>query len=333
MELTAKEWITDVTDLHLNKNYARAEYFGSKKEVFSYNENDKYNLKSLYDRIIKERTTDKDDTYSDDFSEVWEGARFRVHLFHHTNGWSVVIRVIRAEPLTIHELGLHDVEQVTNLVRTKGLVLFCGPTGAGKSTTLAAVSEYMASIATRGICVSIENPIEHLYSDELVYQREVGADLESEADGIKQAMRASPDTIIIGEIRDPRTATAAVQAAQTGHLVMATLHAESNVGCINRMWSYLDDQHDEMLTQCLQGIMTQHLVPSVYAGKSLLIYETLEVTRTAKSVLYGGSKALIRLAGEMHEQGRKTLAQVAQSYVQEGALDKRTADFFIRKTE
>lgn len=275
-------------------------------------------LSALYERIITEyRPTDARKVT--DASIDFQGSRWRCQVFHCHRGWACALR---RNPVSIphlqNDLGI-EIGQLTSLTESSGLIIFAGPTGAGKSTTMASLINYLSTKGQLGDTVTIEEPIEYTHSDLLIVQREVGVHVDSFHDGVHEAMRQFPKNIVIGEIRHPDTAEAAIQAGLTGHRVFATLHAENIAEVITRMYALLDDQHDELLPQALQGIVCQHLVHGIM-GKTHCIYETLHATSQVRSILNSGTSALPRLNHEMYQQRRKTLSEHARALVSSGQL-------------
>lgn len=286
-------------------------------------------LESLYNSIMADHQP-SDTTKVNDPSIQWDGDRWRCHIFHTDRGWGCAMR---RNPKTIphlqSNLGL-DLDKVLSLTNGVGLILIAGPTGGGKTTTLASIIDYLSTTNELGDTVTIEEPIEYTHSDPLISQREVGIDVASFHTGIHEAMRQFPKNIVIGEIRHPDTAEAAVQAGLTGHRVFATIHAKNIEEAINRMYALLNDQHDELLPQALQGIMCQHLVHAV-SGNTHCVYETLEVTSQVKSILAQGPAALPRVAHEMYQQQRKSLSEYAKSLVITGLLQPEEISRWVKE--
>ncbi|MBT7410560.1 MAG: Flp pilus assembly complex ATPase component TadA, partial [Methylococcales bacterium] len=262
-----------------------------------------------------------------DFSCYFQERRFRGHIFHHINGWTVNLRALADEIPTLAQLGFSE-ETVVSLARNTGLVLYCGACGAGKSTSLAATAEQLAIEGVRGVLVTIENPIEYLFKDESCFQRAVGIDIESAAEGVIQAMRQRVQTIIIGEIRDPATAEAAILAGLSGHRVMATMHAESIEEVVSRMWGFLNPQYHDLLRFAIQGIMVQHLIRHP-GSKPVAVYETLQFDHPTRSVLTQGAKAVQRLSHECFRQGRNTLKEHAKTLLRQGKLNEDAAELWF----
>ena len=210
------------------------------------------------------------------------GVRFGVNLHRHLGNLGAVLRQINTEIPGIESLGL-PVELLTKWVSApSGLVLITGPTGSGKSTTLASSLEWLNQNSSKHI-VTIEDPIEYLFESKksLFTQREVHTDTDSFARGLRSSLRQAPDVILLGEIRDPETAKIALQAAETGHLVLATLHSANVSETIERLTNLFPSQDREsqlqLLSNLLIGICCQVLLPSAYGGLHL-VTEHLENT-------------------------------------------------------
>jgi len=208
-------------------------------------------------------------------------ARFRVSIFKQRGDIAMVLRQIPTDKLTPEQLGLSEV--VTKLVlRPRGLFLVTGPTGSGKSTTLASLVNYINENVDHHI-ITIEDPIEfyHYHKKSTVNQREIGVDVPSFAEAIRRALRQDPDVILVGEMRDLETIEAAITAAETGHVVFATLHTNSAQGTVNRMIDAfpgnLQDQIRTQLSTALIGIVAQTLLPRIGGGR-VAAFETLVVT-------------------------------------------------------
>jgi len=200
-----------------------------------------------------------------DFSYSIPGlARFRVNIFWQRKNAGIVIRAIPIKILTLEELAFPPV--LTELaLKPRGLVLVVGPTGSGKSTTLAAMID-LINATQRAHILTVEDPIEFWHEDKMSYvnQRQVGQDTESFATALKYALREDPDVILVGEMRDLETTTAAVTAAETGHLVFATLHTTSAAQTVDRIIDiYPSGQQAQIrmqLSMALQGVVSQTLL-------------------------------------------------------------------------
>ena len=259
-------------------------------------------------------------TQSCDFDWEFEGHRWRGNLYHSMTGWNIALKRLPAQIPSLKELGFERVDDVLSVIRGGKLVLFIGPTDAGKTTTLAASVHTLFKAGLLGQTTSIEEPIEYLYPSEfMISQRGVGADVASFQEGVHQAVRQSMDTIIIGEIRDRGTAHAAVAAGMTGHRVFATLHGDSIINGLARLFTLLGSEYGEVLSEALTGAVAQHLI-TTEGDKKLLIYETFLNDRNAQAVLRGGAGQLAHLSNELYSQYRKTLVEQVVELSKAGVL-------------
>jgi twitching motility protein PilT len=194
-----------------------------------------------------------------------------VNVFHQRGAVSVVMRRVRTSSASFEDLGLPPViPQLASLPR--GLVLVTGPTGSGKTTTLACMIDHIN--ATKAVHIlTIEDPIEvlHAHKRASVNQREIGVDTDTYVQAMRAAMRQDPDVILIGEMRDTETVAAALAAAETGHLVLSTLHTTDSVETVNRIVDFFPpfQQHQVRvsLASVLRGVISQRLVPKIGGGR------------------------------------------------------------------
>lgn len=219
---------------------------------------------------------------SSDFGFAFgDQARFRVSIFKQRGFISMVLRQIPNDKLTPEQLGLPE-SVVKMVLRPRGLVLVTGPTGSGKSTTLASLINFINEGHDHHI-ITIEDPIEfyHDHIKSTINQREVGVDVPSFSEAIRRALRQDPDVILVGEMRDLETISAAISAAETGHIVFGTLHTNSAQGTVNRIIDAfpgnLQDQIRTQLSTTLIGVVAQTLVPRIGGGR-VASYEVLVVT-------------------------------------------------------
>ncbi|MGF1450916.1 MAG: type IV pilus twitching motility protein PilT [Opitutales bacterium] len=209
--------------------------------------------------------------YSYDLRELGMG-RFRVNGFFQRGLPSMVFRYVKEKPPNFEELN-HQPEVFRNLCAQRdGIVLVCGPTGSGKSSTLAAMLDHVNTSFDKHV-VTLEDPIEFSYTDRkaVFNQREVGIDLPDFASGLRAVLRQDPDIILIGEMRDRTTFETALQAAETGHLVLSTLHASNARQAVQRLFEFFPvDMQETMRRQiggALRAIITQKLVPAMEGGR------------------------------------------------------------------
>lgn len=201
--------------------------------------------------------------------------RFRVNIFRQRNDMAMVIRSIKTELPDYKKLGLP--EKLTELVMVKrGLIIFVGGTGSGKSTSLAALIDYRNKTHA-GHIITIEDPIEfiHPHKMSIVNQREVGVDTESYEDALENTLRQAPDVILIGEIRNRETMEHALAFAETGHLCLSTLHANNADQALDRIINFFpEDRHKQLfmdLSLNMQAIISQRLVPTVNDGRAAAV--------------------------------------------------------------
>jgi twitching motility protein PilT len=208
-------------------------------------------------------------------------ARFRVSIFKQKGHVGLVLRQIPVKLLNFKDLGTPPA-LVKLCERPRGLVLVTGPTGSGKTTTLAAMIDYINETFDHHI-ITIEDPIEfyHTHKKSTVNQRELGVDVPSFAEAIRRALRQDPDVILVGEMRDLETIEAAITAAETGHIVFATLHTTGAQGTINRIIDvFPTNQQEQIRTQLstsVIGILSQAIMPKIGGGR-IAAYEMLVVT-------------------------------------------------------
>ena len=228
-----------------------------------------------------------------------ELGRFRVNIFRQKGYTAIVIRQIKMEISTIDELGLPPILKDISMCK-RGLVLVVGRTGTGKSTTLAAMIDYRNENAN-GHIIAIEDPIEfiHAHKQMIVSQRELGLDTLSFSNALKNAMRAAPDVILVGEIRDTETMEAAITFAETGHLVLATLHSNNANQAMERILNFFPhERHEQILLQLslnLKGIISQRLVPSI-DERRVAATEILLDTPRVKDLIYKSEIDLLKEA-------------------------------------
>jgi twitching motility protein PilT len=216
-------------------------------------------------------------------------SRFRANVFMQRGAVAGAFRAIPFKILTFEELGLPSiVEELSN--RPRGLVLVCGPTGAGKSTTLASILDKVNSEKRLHI-ITVEDPIEYLHPNKLciVNQREVGADTHGFTDALKYILRQDPDVVLIGEMRDLETIQAALTISETGHLVFATLHTNSAAQTINRIIdvfpTHQQTQVRAQLSFVLEGVLVQQLLPRADGPGRALALEIMVPTAAIRTLI------------------------------------------------
>jgi len=248
-------------------------------------------IKTMIHSVMSEQQrSDYERELEVDFSISFSGdMRFRVNAFHNIYGASAVFRTIPTKILTMEDLALPDVmRRLCHL--HKGLLLITGPTGSGKSTTLAAMVDYINHTFNKHI-ITIEDPVEFVHTSKrsLINQREVGASTKSFAKALKSSLREDPDVILVGEMRDIETIQLAMTAAETGHLVMCTLHTSSAAKTIDRIIDVFPSQDKEMiramLSVSLEGVITQTLLKRADGKGRVAAHEILLGTPAIRNLI------------------------------------------------
>ena len=271
--------------------------------------------------------------YELDFAYQLEtGERFRINLFHQRETYAAAIRLINTYIPSFEELNLPDVIRKIADNR-RGLVLVTGVTGSGKSTTLAAMIDYINSTRAENI-ITIEDPIEYLHTNKksIIAQRELGIDTLSFAEALRRAMRQDPDVILLGEIRDAETMQIALMAADTGHLVLSTLHTLDALQTIYRILSFFPPhQHQEIrlvLSSTLRAIISQRLVPRSDKPGRVPAVEILIGTAAVRECIVNPEKTSgIRdlIAEGTVQYGMQTIDQSLFYFYQRGMISLETA--------
>jgi twitching motility protein PilT len=267
-----------------------------------------------------------------DFSYSVPGrARFRVNAYFQRGALGAAFRLIPFAITPIDKLGLPAVvHEFTK--KPRGLVLVTGPTGSGKSTSLAAMIDEINETREEHI-LTIEDPIEFLHHHKrcLINQRELGADAPSFAAGLKAALRQDPDVILVGEMRDVETMSTALTAAETGHLVFATLHTQDTPQTIDRIIDVFPAEQQAQirvqLAVSLQGVMTQQLLPTADGSGRVVACEVLVPTPAVRNLIREGKTHQIYSVlqtGAAH--GMQTMDAALVNLVREGRITKQLAE-------
>jgi twitching motility protein PilT len=261
-----------------------------------------------------------------DFSfEIENVARYRINAFRQRGTISMACRAIPHRISTIEELALPEV--VSELAdEERGIVLLTGTTGSGKSTTLAAMIDHLNYTTSKHI-VTIEDPIEFVHSDKrsVINQREVGMDTASFKRALRRVLRQDPDVILIGEMRDEETVQTALSAAETGHLVLSTIHTVDATESINRMLDFFPPhQHQQarsMIAGTIKGVISQRLVPGAEGGR-VAVCEILRMTGRVRDMILDPSQTgkLVEVISSGGYYGMQTFDQALFGHVKAGRV-------------
>jgi twitching motility protein PilT len=254
-----------------------------------------------------------------------------VNAYRQRGSVSIAMRLIRSSPLSLRELNLPDIVRAL-AEQDRGIVLLTGTTGSGKSTTLAAMIEHINRTMWKHI-VTVEDPIEYLHADDksAIEQREIGVDTESFATALRRVLRQDPDVILIGEIRDEETMRTALAAAETGHLVLSTLHTLDAPETITRIVDFFPPHEHAhvraMLAGTLKGIVSQRLVPRSDGRGLVPVCELLTMTGRVHDMILdpGRAGALQEVMAEGEYYGMRTFDQALFAATRAGAVDPRVA--------
>jgi twitching motility protein PilT len=272
-----------------------------------------------------------------------EQARFRVSVFKQKGSISMVLRLIPYKILTFEEIGLPKI--VSALCRRpRGLFLVTGPTGSGKTTTLATMLNYINENFDRHI-VTVEDPIEyyHPHKKSVINQREVGVDVPSFSEALRRVLRMDPDVILVGELRDLETISNAIRAAETGHLVFSTVHTTSAAGTVNRIIDVFPTEQQEQIRTQLSGnliaVLSQELCPLATGRGRCAAYEFMVVTPAIANLIrenktyridssiQTGKKLGMQLLDEhlwfLYDSGKISLESMLEKGRQPGALQQK----------
>jgi twitching motility protein PilT len=324
----------EASDLHLSVGLPpMVRVHGKLEKIGTENYTDKDIVELLGDIIPADRNDQEPGKEIDLCMDIPGVARFRTNIYQDRNGTCVSLRLIPNKIKTVFELGLPlTIKKACDLPR--GLVLVTGPTGSGKSTTLAALIDMINTEKSAHI-ITIEDPIEfvHEHKKSIVNQREVGMQTGSFASALRAALRQDPNVILVGELRDLETISMAVTAAETGHVVFATLHTKDASQSINRIIDvfppYQQDQIRIQLAESIEMVISQVLVPGTDGKSRHLAAEILIATMAVKNLIR--TKQTHQLKNTMlsgTEFGMQTLEQSLDKLVREGKISKEAAQHY-----
>ena len=280
----------------------------------------------IYAVLTDEQIGEFEETWELDFAYSVRGlSRFRVNVHRQRGTVGAVFRAVPVDPPSLDGLGMPDVLKKL-AVRPRGLVLVTGPTGSGKSTTLAAMIREI-NVTRRRHVVTVEDPIEFLHRNDksIIIQREVGSDTKSFGAALRHVLRQDPDVILIGEMRDLETISAAITAAETGHLVLATLHTTSAALTVDRIVDVFPPHQQEQirvqLSTVVEGIICQTLLPLADGKGRICAQEILMANSAVRNLIREGkTHQMPSVLQSGASEGMQTLDQALKVLVQQGKV-------------
>lgn len=328
----------NASDLHLTSGTTPSLRVHGDIQPLNYRALNNNEVRALVYEILTETQIAKfEENFELDCSYQVEGVgRFRCNVFQQRLGIGAVFRHIPTKILSMKELGLPPVfKQI--LLEKKGLICVTGPTGSGKSTTLAAMVDYLNE-SFMGHILTVEDPIEFVHKNKksIVNQREVGTHTKSFKSALKAALREDPDIILVGEMRDLETISLAMTAAETGHLVFGTLHTMSAPKTIDRIIdSFPEEQQAQirtMLSESLKAVISQTLFKKVDGGR-VAAHEIMINNNAIQNLIREGKTFQIKSTMQTSTNvGMQTMESAVDKLLSQGLIDKEEAAPYIKKS-
>ncbi|MBU6389057.1 PilT/PilU family type 4a pilus ATPase [Patescibacteria group bacterium] len=288
-------------------------------------------IKTVVEAILpKSKSKDLEENRQVDLAYERGKDRFRVNIFYQRGHLSVVMRYVQATVPDIDSLGLPGITKDL-LENDNGLILMVGPTGSGKSTSLASMLQYINRTFEKHI-ITIEDPVEYVYENDksIIQQRELGTDANSFPDALRAALREAPDIIMLGEMRDLESVAAAITVAETGHLVLSTVHANNAAGTIDRIIDIFPAGYKEQvriqLADILLAVFNQRLVPKVDGSGLQMICEVMLANSAVRNAIRTNNAAqLPNIIQTSAQEGMYLLDDLLVKAARLGQISKDTA--------
>lgn len=279
----------------------------------------------------------KKDGHSDFSYSLENVARFRVNVFSQQGNIGIVMRVINSKIKRLEELGMPEI--LYNFANySQGLFLVTGPVGSGKSTTLAAIIDYINHNKTHNI-ITIEDPIEYIYTPDksIVNQREIGQDTFNFQSALRAALREDTNVILIGEMRDLETISTAITAAETGHLIFATLHTNDSAQTVDRIIdmfpSHQQNQVRSQLSSILLGVLSQRLVPRIDGGRVPAVEIMIKNSAVGNLIREGKTYQIDSVIETGQNEGMISLDKSLADYVKQGIISEEQMMIYAKNRE
>lgn len=295
-------------------------------------------IQKIYDLAPQSKYDTFMETGDDDFSfSIKDVGRFRINAYMQRNSQAAVLRIVKFSLPNPKELCIPDT--IIDLYNSKkGLILVSGPAGSGKSTTLACLIDKINSNRNTHI-ITIEDPIEYLHSHKssIVSQREVYHDTKSYACALRAALREAPEVILVGEMRDLETITTAITAAETGHLILSSLHTIGAANTIDRMIDVFQPEHQQQirvqLSMVIHALVSEQLVPDVH-GNRIPVFEIMMMNQAIRTqIREGKSHMLENTMSSCRKEGMITMDDALYNLYEEGRITDQTAVMYSTNVE
>ena len=326
------------SDLHLTAGAPPYVRIHGEMEKMNYRPLSAESARSLIFEILTDKQKDLfNENWDLDLSYPLHGVgRFRVNVFMQKNGISAAFRLIPEEIKTLQELDL-PAQLADMIYASEGLVLVTGPTGSGKSTTLASMI-HTINMERQAHIITIEDPIEFVHENQrcLISQREIASHTKSFSNALRAALREDPDIILVGEMRDLETISLAITAAETGHLVFATLHTNSAIKTIDRVIDVFPEgqqtQIRVMLSESLRGVVAQALLPRAdHKGRVPVVEILVNMPAVAHLIREGKSHQIASVMQTGRSHGMMTFESRIHDLIQTGLISKEDGMSFLRR--
>lgn len=294
-------------------------------------------VKQVYALINKNQQERFEEDHDLDFSYALEDSRFRINIYKEKGNLCLAARIIGDDMPTLDEIDMPSFT-ADLLDSDKGLILVTGPTGCGKSTTLAGMINYINSNKKKNI-ITLEDPIEYLFEPKksVITQRQLGTDVTTFADGLKHVLRQDPDVIMVGEMRDLETIATTITLAETGHLVLATLHTYNAAQTVDRIIdifpSHQQNQIRSQVSNTLKAVFSQRLIPKVQGGRTSAREVMLNNAAVSNLIRENKINQIRSIIETNREEGMVTMDTELKQLFEDGVISEEDAKLRMENPE